>query len=97
MNTEQAFCGLKGEKMDELQVLRHKILFIYYIHIHETTFHFVTICILFIFHFLIILESLYTESSDMEGLQIFDHGAILCLWEIHANFHIIAVHSKTRQ
>ena len=40
----------------------------------------------------------------MEGLQIFAHGAILCpnwtylytvsLWEIHANFHIIAVHSK---
>ena len=47
-----------------------------------------------------LLESLHTESSDMEGLQIFAHGAILCpnwthlytvsLWEIHANFHIIA-------
>ena len=38
----------------------------------------------------------------MESLQIFAHGAILCpnwthlytvsVWEIHANFHIIAVH-----
>ena len=25
-----------------------------------------------------LLESLYTENSDMEGLQIFAHGAILC-------------------
>ena len=53
------------------------------------------------------LESLYTESSDTEGLQIFAHGAILCpnwthlykvsLWEIHAKVHIIVFYSKTRR